>query len=103
MARGAVDVGLAYAYLSGAGMVTRGTVLAAEGHAVSSGLILTATLNNPAGLSGATQMAAGRGLMGVGGMGAGGAAVNAPPGLSLWPVNAITYLNEGGAEACSAW
>src|SRR5690606_36572490 len=65
VARGLLDVGLAVAYSSAAGLAVRGGMLLAEGMAIQNGIILRTTLASM-GSTGAGEIALGRAMLAVG-------------------------------------
>jgi uncharacterized protein RhaS with RHS repeats len=98
-ARAGVDAFLLSAYGSAVRTVGAGLALAAEGQAISSGLILTTTLRG-AGSTGAAELAAGRTLMSAGAAAGTAAATTEFVGLSMLPVNAPSFWRSGGLSAC---
>jgi hypothetical protein len=100
VARVGVDAGLGTLYYSGVGQVVRGGLLLAEGKAISTGLILTATARGP-GSTGVGEMLLGRGLLGGGLAEIGLAVADLGNGISSIPGgNMNNFFKDGGFAAC---
>lgn len=101
-ARVVTDLALAYVYSTGVGLVVRGGLLVLEGGAISSGLILTATVEGP-GITGAALMWTGgaMGRLGAQSIAAAYLAVPKGPGVSAIPGgNTLIFFNNGGFGQC---
>lgn len=96
-ARIAFDAGLAYTYISGAGLLVRGAGMILWGTGIRTGLILI----HPAVDMSAASIASGKLVAAMGGADMAAAAASQHPAVSMIPGrNSVDFVRKGGMAAC---